>query len=425
MTTFTGLPEALKSFANESRWVVWRREMTKKGKPTKVPYCAGAPDRKARCNDPKTWSPFDIALKAYHDGKADGVGLCILGSAFSAFDADDCRDAAGNLEPAAQRLIDRAKSYTEVTPSGTGLRIYLKSTGCKVHRKQAVPNANGMSLETYRNCERFITVTGNPLPGTPAEIADDHGLLDAVVDELDEAADKAKDAERQAKQASGKKKKQLELDDIIRNGEGGHFNGDLSRALWWVLHHMLARGDSDATIAAVLLDKNNKISGHIYDQNDPNVYVQRQIEKARLDLGKWTNKTMDTEVTMASNLGNTLLGLREDPKLCDALGFDEMLNLPVLMRPLFKPDPGFLVRPVTDKDVAAIQEYFQWCGLRRIGKDCVHQAVEKRASERAFHPVRDYLNRLRWDGKPRLKTWLADYLGAEHGPYVERVGRCS
>ena len=219
-----------------------------------------------------------------------------------------------------------------------------------------------------------------------------------------------------------KGKKKLNLEDIIKNGESGHFNGDRSRALWWVLHRMLQCGDSDAAIAAVLLDKTNRISEHVYDQNDPKVYVQRQIENARLDLGKWTNKTMDIEVTMASNLGNALLGLREDSKLCDALGFDEMLNLPVLLRPLFGADPNFAMRPVTDKDVAAIQEYFQWCGLRRIGKDTTHQAVEKRAAERSFHPVRDYLNGLRWDGKPRLRTWLSYYLGADPSPYVERVG---
>ena len=49
---------------------------------------------------------------------------------------------------------------------------------------------------------------------------------------------------------------------------------------------------------------------------------------------KWTNKTMDPKVTMASNVGNVLLGLREDTDLSDAIAFDEMARTPVLARAL-------------------------------------------------------------------------------------------
>jgi predicted P-loop ATPase len=70
-----------------------------------------------------------------------------------------------------------------------------------------------------------------------------------------------------------------------------------------------------------------------------------------------------------------------------------------------------------------MQEYLQRAGLWRVTKDTVHAAVDLRASERPFHPVRDYLSNLRWDGHPRLNRWLADYLGAEHTPYASAVGR--
>ena len=45
-----------------------------------------------------------------------------------------------------------------------------------------------------------------------------------------------------------------------------------------------------------------------------------------------------------------------------------------------------------------------------------------RAHECAFHPVRDYLDGLQWDGQSRLDKWLAYYLGVDQSPYVERVG---
>ena len=249
------------------------------------------------------------------------------------------------------------------------------------------------------------------------QLADIDALADAVVAELDAAA-RAKSAKQSAKEAAGKRKKP-DLDDVIRNGEGGHFNGDRSRAVWWVVNEMLRRGDADAAIADALLDRANRISYHVYDQSNPQAYVQKQIAKAHAD---WTGKGMNSTVKLASNLGNAMLGLREDHALHDAFGYDEMLRAPVLMHPLFNPDPDFIRRPVRDADVAAIQEFLQWKRLRSVGKDTVHQAVEARAHECSFHPVRNYLDGLKWDSQPRLATWLSYYLGVEQSPYVERVG---
>jgi predicted P-loop ATPase len=62
-------------------------------------------------------------------------------------------------------------------------------------------------------------------------------------------------------------------------------------------------------------------------------------------------------------------------------------------------------------------------GLLIIGQDTVHKAVDLRAHERSFHPVRDYLNSLRWDGKPRGDTWLSAYLGVALSEYTKAIGR--
>jgi predicted P-loop ATPase len=82
----------------------------------------------------------------------------------------------------------------------------------------------------------------------------------------------------------------------------------------------------------------------------------------------------------------------------------------------------FSPRPVTDTDVSAIQEWLQLAGLKKLGKDTTHQAVDMRAHECAFHPVRDYLNGLVWDGTPRLKEWLSVYLGADRIDYTAGIG---
>ena len=83
---------------------------------------------------------------------------------------------------------------------------------------------------------------------------------------------------------------------------------------------------------------------------------------------------------------------------------------------------AFEVRAVTDTDASALQEWLQHAGLRRLGREAVHQAVDIVAHRAAFHPVRNYLNALRWDGTERLSTWLHDYLGAENCDYTKGIG---
>ena len=55
-------------------------------------------------------------------------------------------------------------------------------------------------------------------------------------------------------------------------------------------------------------------------------------------------------------------------------------------------------------------------------KDFFHTVAGEAARRNAFHPVRDYLDGLKWDGVPRLDRWLVDYGGADATEYVCAVG---
>ena len=122
-------------------------------------------------------------------------------------------------------------------------------------------------------------------------------------------------------------------------------------------------------------------------------------------------------------LADVMRGLRNDPAIADCFAYDKMLCAPMLMVAL--PGQGDLHgrRPLTDNDVGFAQEYLQRQGLTRIGKDMMHQAIDMRVEERSFHPVREYLSDLEWDGQPRLAGWLSTYLGADNSPYNEGIGR--
>jgi len=131
---------------------------------------------------------------------------------------------------------------------------------------------------------------------------------------------------------------------------------------------------------------------------------------------------MEHKTPLASNVGNALIALEREPEIVNAFGYDQMLQTEVLLRPLFGNDPNFKRRPVTDADVCAVQKWLQEFGFRRLGKDTMHDAINTHARNHPFHPVRDYLDKLHWDGKPRLATWLHAYLGAEENEYAEEIG---
>src|SRR5438552_13749254 len=74
-------------------------------------------------------------------------------------------------------------------------------------------------------------------------------------------------------------------------------------------------------------------------------------------------------------LANALLALRRDPDLKDLFAYDEMLCAAILAQPL-EDESDFRPRPVTDVDVGIVQERLQHLGLKRLGKDTTHQAVD-------------------------------------------------
>ena len=64
--------------------------------------------------------------------------------------------------------------------------------------------------------------------------------------------------------------------------------------------------------------------------------------------------------------------------------------------------------------------------MQRFGfdpKDAAKVAVQRLCIENSFDPVLDYLDSLKWDGKPRLDSWLTTYLGAEANPLNCAMGR--
>jgi putative DNA primase/helicase len=283
------IPTCLEPLTHERRWLVWRREQARGGRITKVPYRADRPSSHASSNDPATWCSFDTAMRTYTEGGADGIAFALLDSSVTAFDLDHCRDAgSGTLHEWAQRLVERCGSYVEITPSHEGIRILGTGSGQKIHRKFSV--ADGASIEVYRNCERFITVTGDQISPTPDRLAD----IDAVADQIVAELEAAKQTKQQKPALRSLEPHGRHLADIIENGCGTGFGGDKSRAVWFVIHALLEQGRTTDEITSVLIDPNNEISTHLLSRSeDPTTYAHRQISKAMSERAKSAKPPID------------------------------------------------------------------------------------------------------------------------------------
>jgi predicted P-loop ATPase len=78
---------------------------------------------------------------------------------------------------------------------------------------------------------------------------------------------------------------------------------------------------------------------------------------------------------------------------------------------------------VSDDDLNLLKGYLATRMSYDAGIKDIESAITNVANEASFHPVRDYLDALVWDGKPRLDTWLQDYLGVQNSAYVRACSR--
>jgi putative DNA primase/helicase len=154
-----GIPSELIAIPH---WLIWRYEW-RSGKWTKVPYNAHGESR-AKSTDPKTWSVFDVALRRWQAGDCDGIGFALSQDLHIAgLDIDHCRNPdTGEITPEALDVVQVMNTYTEISPSATGLRILP-------HGDKPAGRCKRGNYEMYQE-GRFLTITGCHVEGTPRTI---------------------------------------------------------------------------------------------------------------------------------------------------------------------------------------------------------------------------------------------------------------
>lgn len=135
----------------------------------------------------------------------------------------------------------------------------------------------------------------------------------------------------------------------------------------------------------------------------------------------WTSKLQyDNKGKLKSTIENVLIILENDYFLKGRMGYNEFANRAMVLDKL--PWSDQINRDWKDDDDSGLRYYIEKAyGITAVNK--ILDALALCFRNNSFHPVRDYLNSLTWDGVERVETMLVDYLGAEDSLYTREVTR--
>jgi putative DNA primase/helicase len=165
---FENIPMSLKKIP---RWVLWRfvevgEEQNKRW--AKLPIQLNGSS--ASSTNPNTWSDYLAVQEAYQSGDFEGVGFVFDGTdSIMGIDLDDCV-VDGVLDDHAKTIMAKVEGYAEISPSGTGIKIFTRAQLNSAH----VDHDKG--LEIYPK-GRYFTVTGHVLGGNIPEQEQDLEFL--------------------------------------------------------------------------------------------------------------------------------------------------------------------------------------------------------------------------------------------------------
>ena len=139
-----------------------------------------------------------------------------------------------------------------------------------------------------------------------------------------------------------------------------------------------------------------------------------------VDSTNWHDHLIVKRAEPLGCVENVLLGLRNDPAWAGVLHFNEFALKTVAKAAPPWPTTKALPFHWTDADDVLATAWFQRQGIPAT-PETVGRSIQAFSRDFSFHPVRDYLNSIVWDGIERIDDWLLLYLGADATDYVRAV----
>ena len=151
---FKKIPILMRKF---KQWVSWDSEKRPYNPKKSQPFYASV-------TNPETWGTFEQAVYAYQRFRLKGIGFVFTkNDPFVGVDIDNCIDPIkGTLTPDALIIMSLLDSYTEESPSRTGLHIIFQG-------KLPFRGKQGEVFEIYHH-GRYFTMTGHHYEVTPLTI---------------------------------------------------------------------------------------------------------------------------------------------------------------------------------------------------------------------------------------------------------------
>ncbi len=446
---FDAIPPTL---AARAQWLVWRFE-SKPGdkKPRKVPYyVSGARRTGEQGSDADRVALVDLATaRAAVDkaaGRWTGVGFAFLpGDGLIGVDLDGMFDPATALmTERGAAIVASCNSYTEFSPSGKGVHIICSG-------ETETFKSNEVGVEVF--CGRqFFTFTGRRYPATPGEVSPlpDKVLkrLKATVESGKKRAATGKPSTAPAPALEGRAKVESALafispecgyDDWIHIGMA--ICSELGAGAFDVFDAWSAKSAKYPGSAQVMQHwKSFKPDGPVTGATifrlamdagwSPPKPTKASRQRAQPggggkpsapadDAPEWRKKLIYDKGELKSCLANVYDVLLNDEAWRGVVAFDEFAQRTVKRAP-----PPFEGGAAGEWDSTDDSRTAMWLARKyrfTPSSLTVAEAVEVLGRAHAFHPVRDWLKTLRWDGVARIDHWLEDYLGVGRTDYTVRV----
>jgi len=260
-----------------NQWVCWKIILRGEQK-TKVPFQPNGAS--ASSTDPATWKTIESVIEASE--RFSGIGFVFTpGDPYCGIDFDACRDIkTGEIAPWAKSWIKELDSYSEISPSGTGVKVWIigkmpLKTGKKANLPQYKTGDKMPAVEVYDH-GRYFAVTGMRCDKLPKEPQERQEVLNRLCAEYFNPDEMVENAANSRLSVIERARRYLDTIPGAVSGAGGH-NQTFTAACAMILGFGLTKAE-----AAVMLSDYNRRCEPKWSERE----LQHKIDSADKQSGE-------------------------------------------------------------------------------------------------------------------------------------------